>query len=58
MVAGMVLFSLLSVFLYYSINFLVLKINAALDIESAISEQKQEIQRINFENLKKIGIME
>lgn len=56
-VVGIVLFSILAVFLYYSINFLVLKINAALDIESVIREQKQEIQRINFEGLKKIGII-
>ncbi|MBI5306273.1 hypothetical protein HZB04_01665 [Candidatus Wolfebacteria bacterium] len=55
MIFGAILFSILAAFIYYSINFLVLKINAALDIESAINNQ--EIQRINFEGLKKIGII-
>jgi len=53
-IVGFFLLAGLIVFVVYSLSFLVSKINAAMNIENA---GKQPIIRINFEGLKKIGII-
>ena len=42
------------IFVVYAINFLVIKINTALNIGLA---EDQKVVRINFEGLKKIGLI-
>lgn len=50
---GFLFFSALAVFVVYSMFFLSIRINDVLDIKT----DKEQMTKINFEGLKKIGIM-
>lgn len=52
-ILGFLFFLSSVIFIVYSMIFLSVKINAVLDIKS----EKGQITKINFEGLKKIGIM-
>ncbi len=52
-ISGFLFFSVLAIFAVYSMIFLSVKINDVLDVKL----EKNRIMKINFEGLKKIGII-
>lgn len=52
--SGLILIAGVAMFIFYSMNFLIVKINSALDAEQVGG---QTVQRINFEELERIGLI-